>query len=204
MKEAIIKYPEIEKIDSSQDWLEEFFTQPFIKEFSWNIIKGFDIHFGPFKTAIMGLVGSIANILSFSLSLSKTLDLSHTKEEILTQGLFGNTTSFQSDLEEIGNFINENEEQIQTAIVSEIGSCYPGEYNQKLSCGYALFTVVLAVVELLKAHPAFWVLQTILTIASIYLPSFLTGIDMLLSGLSLQEYRGIICLLFSDYSPILK
>lgn len=200
--EVINRYPEIKNIKGPNDWLEEFFHQPLIKEFSWNLFTGFDIHFGPAGTSIMGLVGIITNVMSFSMSLKRHLNLEHSPEQILTQGICGNPTLFESDLREIGNFITDNSKNIKQALAQDIVGVAINEFNQDISKYYPVFMTILAVKSLLDNHPAFWIIRTLLTIVGLYLPSFLIGIVMLFSGLTLTEYQGKIFLFGSDYFPI--
>lgn len=200
VENVVEQYPEIEEKNPLSDWLDELLTQPFIKEFSWNFWDGFDILFEPSGTMVMGLCGIVTNIVGFALSLSGTIDLSHSPKEILTEGINGNPTLFRSDLDEISNYIANNARTIQESVAQDIVCVEASEICDCLSCFLSYTFACVAVSDLMVAHPAYWIIRTILTILSLYLPDFLTGIVMFISGMKFIDYRAKIGFLWGIYS----
>ena len=200
VNDIVTEYPKIEEPDSL--WMGTALKEAFIKEFNWNLWTGLNILYGPVGTTMMGLFGMIINIANFALSFKGALNLSHTTYEILTQGLLGNPTLFESDLERISSFLTNNTDAVLDLFSGkaqkEVTDGLPEDEAAYMSFAFCM----IGIGSLLRSHPAYWIVRLILSVVSLYLPDFATGILMFVYGFQFHDCRAVITSISSNYSII--
>lgn len=158
----------------------EFFYSEFCYEWSWNIFSGFNITLGKSGTLFIGLLGVLVNCIS----LLKSLNEQFLPSEIISPKMYlemdclSDPNPFYSYIKDMfNNLLNDG---VFQQFVSNLNEIFKKDINEFVSLFSSLFFVGLAIIKTINSATGVGIIMDLLfTIIGLYLPSLLTGIEMI-------------------------
>lgn len=168
----------------------KFTRTPFVINSSYNIFTGWDVTFGPLGSVVMGLVGVFVGMANWFDPRNYQIS----RYDILTAGLTDDNCSYMAT---IGKMI------VGHPIFQDLVNQANGQFHDAgilLTAMTSILFIVLGIMALMDVSGLRWIKNLICLILGIYLPSLITGIDMMIGGITeLDNTIAHIWYFWSDY-----